>query len=475
MSIFSEEKRIIYVRKIKGFWDEYRRNRIGISGLALLAFFVIIAVFGPYIAPYPATRPPIVASKFVMPEWMSIFPQYEDLPRTMELSVSKMETVQTSPLVQVFYGENITLSYKGKTLGDVGVVQLTLNFTYPYKSPNEFKFSLSYTAENISKTIYNFKVTLIDANGAEWELLDRTNTMNVTFGRLTISSTSASFRRKIAANMTVNPAKVLFANKGNYSLSLGITFQPISENAQGTITIKDGTLTIYGSLHGVLGTDFFGHDVLSKILYGAQMSIIVGILTAALSTSLAVVFGTIAGYFGGMVDEVIMRIVDVILCVPLFVILLVLSHNYELNIYIIMFLLSFFWWPGPSRTIRSKILSLKESAFIESAKAAGGTKFYIIRRHLIPNILPLAMAALVLFVPAGILMEASLSFLGFGDPNVLTWGRTLSDARATGAFSALAWWYVVPPGLAITFLCLSFVFVGHALDSIVNPRLRRRK
>jgi peptide/nickel transport system permease protein len=474
MPFFSEDKRIIYKRKIKGFWDEYRRNKIGLVGLALLTFFIFIGVFAPYIAPYSIIRPPVVASKFAMPEWVSILPQYADLPRTMNLNVFKMEATQNSSFVDVSRGENITLSYVGESLGDVGEIQLTLNFNYSYTAPDEFRLDLSYHAKNIIKTKYTFTITLIICDGTEIELTSRSSTLNSTFSSLTMSSTSAEFRRKFDPNMQINPAKIMFANKGNYSLNLRVAFQPTSTNAHGVITITSGALTIYGSLHGVLGTDSFGRDVFSIILYGAGTSITVGILTAILTTSMAIVIGTIAGYFGGIVDEVLMRFVDIMLCIPFFILLLALSFNYRLNIYVIIVLISIFWWPGPSRTIRSRVLALKESVFIESAKAAGATSFYIIRRHLLPNIFPLAMAALVLFVPAGILMEAALSFLGFGDINTITWGRILSDARATGAFTSLAWWVVVPPGLAITLLCLSFVFIGHALDSIVNPRLRRR-
>jgi len=440
----------------------------------LLAFFVILAVFGPYVAPYPLRRAPAVASNFAMPEWMSIFPDYADLPRTTDLSVWEIKIVQNSSLVNIFRGQNISFCYESEGIEDVSVV-LSLKFGYFYKPPENFKFSLRYVARNISRILYNFKLVLTDPNGTEWEIADASNMMNSTYGVVSVLSQTRGLREKLFGDMTVNPARVIFADKGNYSLSLEITFKPLSEHARGVIYLIDGAFTYLGSLHGILGTDSFMRDVFSQLLYGAGMSLLVGILTSIVTTSLAVVFGTISGYFGGLVDEVVMRVVDVIMCLPFFVILLTLSRNYRVDILSLILLISSFWWTGPTRTIRSRILSLKESMFIESAKTAGGTGFYIIRRHLVPNIIPLALSALVLFVPAGILMEAALSFLGFGAPDTVTWGRILSDARATGAFQALAWWYVIPPGLAISFLCLSFVFIGHALDSVVNPRLRRRK
>jgi peptide/nickel transport system permease protein len=367
------------------------------------------------------------------------------------------------------------LSYAGRNPGDTGIVQLSTSFYYPYAPPDDFKVSIQYVVENISKAMVSFKLTLTDTNTTEYEILQGSSTLNVTYGVAGVSSASASLRTKLFGDIQKNPAEIIFASKGNCTMSLKITFQALSVGGEGVLHLNDGALIIYGKLHGILGTDAFGHDVYSQILYGAYMSMLVGVLTAFLTTVLSVVIGTIAGYLGGWVDEVIMRVVDVILCIPFFVVLLTLSKNYRLSVILVVVVIAFFWWPGPARTIRSKILALKESKFVEGARAAGGSKFYIVRRHLLPNILPLIMASLILFVPGGILMEASLSFLGFGDPTAITWGRMLSEARQTGAFASLAWWYVVPPGLAISLLCLSFVFIGHSLDTIVNPRLRRRK
>ncbi len=475
MAIFSKDKRTILLRRIRGFWEEYRRNKIGIAGLLLLGFFIFISFLGPAIAPYPSTRPPMVASDFAMPEWMAFLPEYADLPRTLDVSALDTQLVQNSSFIEISRENNIVLVYAGNALGDIGTVQLSADFSYSYKPPDDFKVSFQYVIENVSNSMCKFKLTITDTNGTEYELLTGSSMLNIKYGVASTTSASASLRMKLFGDIQHNPAKVIFAGKGNYTMKLTFTFQPLSADAKGVFYLNSGALTIYGKLHGVLGSDAYGHDVYSQILYGAYTSMLVGVLTAVLTTGLSVLIGTIAGYLGGLVDEVIMRIVDVILCIPLFVILLILTKNFRLTVIFVVIVISFFWWPGPARTIRSKILALKESKFVEGARAAGGGKFYIVRRHLLPNVLPLIMASLILFVPGGILMEAALSFLGFGDPTAITWGRMLSDARQTGAFASLAWWYVIPPGIAISLLCLSFVFIGHALDTVVNPRLRRRK
>jgi peptide/nickel transport system permease protein len=170
-----------------------------------------------------------------------------------------------------------------------------------------------------------------------------------------------------------------------------------------------------------------------------------------------------------------MRIVDILLCLPLLPLLLALVALYGRNVYYIVLFIAIFGWQGLARVIRSQTLSIRETAYIDTAKASGASGFYIMLRHIVPNIIPVAFASMILAVPSAILFEASLSFLGFGDPRVATWGMMLQHAFGFGGFSHLAWWWIIPPGLAIIGLCLSFVFIGYAFDEIVNPRLRRRR
>jgi peptide/nickel transport system permease protein len=203
----------------------------------------------------------------------------------------------------------------------------------------------------------------------------------------------------------------------------------------------------------------------------------IGLSAAAISVTFGLLVGITAGYLGGAVDEALMRFVDILICLPVLPILLVMIAMFGYNVFFVVVVIAIFGWQGLSRVIRSQVLSLREMPFVESAIASGGSKSYIMVRHIIPNVLPIAMTSLVLSVPSAIILEAALSFLGFGDPFAPTWGKMLQNAQNTGAFSptVLAWWDVLPSGLAITFLCLSFVFLGHAIDEIVNPKLRRRR
>ncbi len=241
------------------------------------------------------------------------------------------------------------------------------------------------------------------------------------------------------------------------------------------MNFKDVKFVMLGLVHGILGTDDIGADLWSQLVYGARISLFIGLLAALVGTSIGAVVGVVAGYAGGVVDEILMRLVDILLVLPFLPLLLTLVFLYGKNIYYLILFIAIFGWQGLARAIRSQVLSLRETAFVECAKAAGGSKFYIMRKHLLPNVFPLIFPSLVLSIPGAILFEASLSFLGFGDPRVPTWGKMLQYAFLGEGFSRLAWWWILPPGLAITTLSLAFVFMGHAFDEIVNPRLRRRK
>ena len=269
----------------------------------------------------------------------------------------------------------------------------------------------------------------------------------------------------------------LFASKGNYSMTMYIFVAPYQNKpVYFKLQVKTAQVTVRGLLWGLMGTDHLGRDVWSRVVHGIKISLAIGLAAAVVSVVMGIMVGVVSGYLGGIVDEALMRLVDILLCLPALPILMVLVYMYGRNIWYIVILIAVFGWQGLSRVIRSQVLSLRESAFVECAIASGASRVYVMFRHLIPNVLPIVLANFVLSVPGAIMTEASLSFIGFGDPTTPTWGREFNIMWTEGgAFAHFCWWWIFPPGIAITVLCLAFVFLGHAVDEIVNPRLRRRR
>ena len=225
---------------------------------------------------------------------------------------------------------------------------------------------------------------------------------------------------------------------------------------------------------GLLGTDEVGRDLFSQLIYGARTSMLVGILAALLATFLGTVIGIISGYIGGYVDEALMRLTDFFLVLPSLPLIIVLAAILGPSIYNIILVIGITSWPSIARVIRSQVLAVKEFPYIEAAIAAGASRRRVMFIHILPNVAPLIYVNIALNVANAILIEAGLSFLGLGDPNNISWGTILFFAEQSQAIIQGAWWYVVPPGLCILLVALSFILIGHSLDEILNPKLRRQ-
>lgn len=438
----------------------------------MLIVFVVIAIFAPWLTPYDPIAQERIAQDFAMPQWVTIFPGNENLPTTVP-SKLYWTPIKGDTFVKG-YGDLVTVDYSAKTLETVDV-ELASTFSHLSIPPNTVYAKMTWRSTDVQEVYYSLTLNLFTPNGTRYTIW-RQDLLNETRGELAaIESVDPFFRTRLGFEIHENPAPVIFAENGEYTLVLRVRFKPESMDAKAEVTIEDSKFVILGHVHGILGCDNVGADIFSQVIYGARISLVIGLLAAAVGASIGIIVGVLSGYLGGLVDEVTMRVVDILLCLPLLPLLLTLVFLFGKNVFYIVLFIAIFGWQGLARIIRSQVLSLRETAFIECAKAAGASKFYIMMKHLIPNVLPIAFASLVLRVPAAILFEASLSFLGFGDPRVPTWGKMLHHAFGFGAFTHLAWWWLIPPGLAITLLCISFVFMGHALDEVVNPRLRRRR
>ena len=222
-----------------------------------------------------------------------------------------------------------------------------------------------------------------------------------------------------------------------------------------------------------LGTDQLGRDVFSRMLHGSRISLTVGFIAVAISIFVGVLVGATAGYYGGWADSFLMRFVDTMLCFPSFFLILTIVALLGPNIINIMVVIGITSWEGTARFVRAEFLSLRERDFVQAARSLGVKDLRIIFRHILPNALAPVFVTATLGVASAILIEASLSFLGFGvQPPAPSWGNILTEGR-TYIFDA--WWLTVFPGFAILFAVLSFNLVGDGLRDALDPRLRGRK
>jgi peptide/nickel transport system permease protein len=226
----------------------------------------------------------------------------------------------------------------------------------------------------------------------------------------------------------------------------------------------------------LLGTNHRGEDIYSRLLYGSQISLIVGFVASITAVTIGTSVGLISGYFGGFIDTGLMRIVDIFLCLPTLPLMLIFLVIFGQGLQNVIIVIAILGWTGTARMVRSEALSLRERPLTEAAHALGASDGYILIRHILPNTLPLILANMILGVVNAILSEAGIAFLGFvdihGQPS---WGILLHWAWKNAALLANRWWWFIPPGLMIMLTTLGFVFVSHTADKVVNPRLRGRR
>jgi peptide/nickel transport system permease protein len=219
-----------------------------------------------------------------------------------------------------------------------------------------------------------------------------------------------------------------------------------------------------------LGTDELGRDVLRQVLVGGRISLLVGLTATAIAMVLGAGIGLVSGYYPGWPDTLLMRITDFFLVIPTLPLIIVLAALFGQSILITSLVIGLTSWPPTARIIRSQVLSLRERPLVMRIRSLGASDLRIVRVHILPNVSPLIFANLVLVLAGAILAEATLAFLGLGDPVHVSWGTMLHFAFTSGAMSLRAWWYLLPPGIGIVIVVLGFSLVGHALDRVFNPQ-----
>jgi peptide/nickel transport system permease protein len=221
----------------------------------------------------------------------------------------------------------------------------------------------------------------------------------------------------------------------------------------------------------LMGTDDLGRDVLNRFVHGARVSLVVGIVAALVSSVIGILVGSVAGYFGGLADQFMMRVTEYFQVIPRFFLALVLVSLFGSNYLIVIFAIAILGWPPVARLARGEFLSLRERDFVLSLRAVGASRFSIIFREILPNAAPALIVVTTLQISGAILTEASLAFIGLGDPTWPSWGAMLNSSQQ---FIRDAWWMSVFPGLGIFLTVAAFNLFGDGLNDMLNPRLRGR-
>ncbi|MGH2530787.1 MAG: ABC transporter permease [Thermomicrobiales bacterium] len=254
---------------------------------------------------------------------------------------------------------------------------------------------------------------------------------------------------------------------GDYSLDVQVFVTDPDDEVNALETVLGGTV------FGVMGTDALGRDLFEGLLYGFPVALLIAALASVLSTVIGASLGILSGYAGGATDATIQRLSDIISNVPLLPLLIYLVFLLGSHLYLIILVLVAFSWPGLTILVRSMVLQIRSGQLVEAAQALGASRARIMVRHIFPQVAPFIVAQMIFFAPGAILAEASLSFLGLGDPSIPTWGQMLEQGFRTGALYVGYWWWVIPPGVLIVFTALAFMLLALAMEPIVDPRLRQ--
>jgi len=464
------------------------RTKSGIAGSFMLAVLLGMVIIIPFVAPYDVVSTWGDRSEWIdnprlaAPAWTEWFAG-RDLPETMIFEPSDFRKVRV-PSSQF----NLTFVVLRKTFtyaADEFPSELTLwawasfatnstpnlNVTWirpdgetvtlldrgleiRAPTPNEYPFSQTGTTKNTAQAIRNWA---LGHNATETAPANKPDPWTYVKPEVTLFAVAGEdmldFRR----------AKVL---KGEYTLRLDYLGFSTTEDL-------DAKFIVYGTIFGLAGTDDARRDLFIGFLWGAPVALAFGTVAALVIVLIQTILGAISGWYGGWIDEIVQRFSDGLLIIPLLPILIIIALFYDPGIVVILLVLVAFGFVGSTtKVIRSLVLQIREEQYIEAAQSYGASRARILFRYIMPRVMPYTFALIALSVPSYIFLEASLSFLGLGDPVLPTWGAVIGDAYSDGALYYGYWWWIAVPTAGILFTTVAFALLGYAFDKVLNPRLR---
>jgi len=442
---------------------EFMKSKTGLIGIGILSSLVIVSLIAATTIPIDTFKQwnnPnswISYPKATMPIWVNYFLE-DKIPEHVII-------------------ENPSAITK-KDVISVTSHQFTIEYMYD-DFPNDFIYEFS--AEYSDSPLLQISVIRPDKN----KMLLLSTSLPYSDEKITHHERIFSTDDGIRKNAQIESAKMklfrdnassedlIFADEYGHVLKGNYLFLVNLYDTRNHAKIIDSKLILGGKAFGIMGTDELRRDLIVGLLWGTPLALLIGISVAVGSVVVGLIYGVYAGFKGRKTDETMMRFNDIIYALPALPFLIILAVTISNSIFMMIGFLMIFSWVGIAKVSRSMSLQIKTKQYIEASKIMGQKDSKIIFKHIIPQLLPYAFASIAISVPAAITTEAGLSFLGLGDPTFPTWGQILHDANVFGAAARGLWWWIVPPGVMIAITGLAFVFIGNALDTIVNPKLKR--
>jgi peptide/nickel transport system permease protein len=445
-------------------WADFSKSKIGLAGIGILISLFFLSLVAVVTVPEETFRewnnPSswITYPKTSQPAWMNYF-SLEKIPEHRIL-----KNPQTS----------------SRAMGEISTFSQNFAVEYNYDGfPSDFIYE--YAAKYSGSPL--LQLSVIRPDSLQIDLISRS--LPQSDGSIyseQIFSTDDSVKknlRKISTNFNfptdlLSAEDIVFSQTDqNVILKGKYVFHAKFYNVNSKIEIDNSRLILGGKVYGLIGTDDLRRDLAIGILWGTPLALFVGISVAIGSVIIGLIYGVYAGYKGKKTDEGMMRFNDVIYAMPSLPLLIILAVTLGNSIFLIVGFLMIFAWVGTAKISRSMAIQIKNLQYVEASKIMGQKDIKIIFKHIIPQLLPFTFASIAISVPSAITTEAALSFLGLGDPTFPTWGQILHDANSFGAAARGLWWWILPPGIMIAVTGLAFVFIGNAMDTIANPRLKR--
>ena len=442
---------------------EFAKSKIGLIGIGILLSLVILSMVSAVTIPIETFKQwnnPgnwISYPKTAAPAWINYF-MAEKIPE--HLILNNPTTITKEDVISL-------------TSHQFGVQYYYNDF------PSDFiyEFSIEYSGSQL------LQISVIRPDQSQILLLSRSLPQSDTtiMHHERIFSTDGSIKKNIQIhfselefyNQSISSEDMIFTNMDGEVLKGDYIFLVNIYGIEEKVKIIDSKLILGGKAYGIMGTDELRRDLAVGLLWGTPLALFIGIAVAVGSVIVGLIYGVYAGFRGKKTDEVMMRFNDIIYALPALPFLIILAVTISNSIFLLVGFLMIFSWVGIAKVSRSMALQIKTRQYVEASQMMGQKNSKIVFKHIIPQLLPYAFASIAISVPAAITTEAGLSFLGLGDPTFPTWGQILHDANTYGAAARGIWWWIAPPGIMIAITGLAFVFIGNALDAIVNPKLRK--